>query len=310
MKRIRVGISMCLLGEAVRYDGGHKHDPFITKILGKHFEYYPVCPEVEIGLGIPRESIRLVISDGETRLLGIKSETDHTQAMTMYAHHKANELAKMDLRGYIFKKDSPSCGMERVRIYSNGAVHKNGVGIFAHAVMERLPLLPVEEEGRLHDPELRENFIERIFCYHRWLDCLNHYPKPKDFVAFHTRHKLTLLSHDRTIYSDMGRLVANAKRLSRAMLDQYGTLMMTCLKKNATRKKHSNVLYHLMGYLKNQIDAQDKQELISLIEDYRNTQIPLIVPITLLMHHFRRHPVDWVMQQTYLNPTELTLRNV
>lgn len=312
-KAIRLGISSCLLGEEVRFDGGHKHDALLTETFGQFFEWVPVCPEMEIGLGAPRESLRLEGIAGSRRLVAPRSGADHTEAMQRWARHRLEELAKLDLHGYVLKKDSPSCGMERVRIYGEGGgAQRNGTGLFAAALLERFPILPVEEEGRLHDMPIRENFVERVFAYARWRAFLAAAPRARDLVAFHTRHKLTLLAHDERAYRRMGRLVARAGAGNvREILNEYGALLMQALKVHATARKHANVLFHLMGYLKKHLDAGDKTELAGQIERYRERLVPLIVPITLLLHHFRRYPVDWVMEQTYLSPypAELMLRN-
>jgi len=310
---IRIGISSCLLGEMVRFDGGHKHDPLLTGSLGKYFHWIPVCPEVEIGLGTPRESLRLVGAVEDPRLVAPKSGADHTHKMKDWAAWRLRDLQAMDLHGYILKKDSPSCGMERVRVYGeSGMPQRQGRGIWAAALLDHFALLPVEEEGRLHDMPIRENFIERIFAYHRWKTFVASRPRPGDLVGFHTRHKLALLSHSDSHYRNLGRLVSESgKGKMNELLRQYGDNFMRALRVKATPRKHANVLYHLMGYLKKELDAGDKAELVSCIEGYRCRLVPLIVPITLLMHHFRRHPEQWVMEQTYLNPypAELMLRN-
>lgn len=313
---IRVGISLCLLGEEVRFDGGHKRDAYLTQIFGKFVQWVPVCPEVEIGLGIPRESIHLVQTTEGIRLRGVRSQKDHTDLMLKYANRKSHDFS--DLHGFVFKKDSPSCGMERVRVYAEDRLlHKHGKGMFAGVVMQRMPLLPVEEEGRLNDLSLRENFVERVFCYYRWTEFLRHDPAPAKLVEFHTNHKMTLLSHSPELYRKLGRIVAGRSGQSKdragkvARFNEYGTVFMAALQHRATPRKHANCLYHLIGYLKKSISPDDKQELVNCIEEYRQERLPLIVPITLLMHHFRRNPAPWVLQQTYLNPypSELMLRN-
>lgn len=310
---IRIGISSCLLGENVRFDGGHKRDGFIVETLGQFFQWVPVCPEMELGLGTPRETLRLVGTVDAPRLIALKSQSDHTAAMQRYADARLSDLADMDLHGYILKKNSPSCGMARVRVYAeNGGAPRQGQGLFARALMQRFPLLPVEEEGRLQDMPLRENFIERVFAYYRWRQFLALSPSPRDLICFHTRHKLTLLAHSRRHYQALGRLVATAgDRPMAELAAEYGTLLMTGLKVSATRKKHADVLSHLQGHLKKDLDATDKEELVTCIETYRQGLVPLVVPLTLLNHHFRRHPKPWVMEQTYLQPypAELMLRN-
>lgn len=310
---IRVGISQCLLGEEVRFDGGHKHDPFITETLGKYFHWVSVCPEVEVGMGIPRESVQLVDLNGDVRMLGVRSRKDHTDAMMRFSAKRVNQLKKEKLHGFILKRGSPSCGMERVRIYgTSGMPSAKGSGLFAGELLKQFPLMPVEEEGRLHDLRLRENFIERVFAYYRWLQFVDSHPRSGDLVAFHTRQKCTVLSHSTEHYRRLGRMVAEAGRMPlQPLLEEYGRTFMEALKLKATPRKHANVLYHLLGYLKKALDSGDKVEIVECIENYRKGLIPLIVPITLLLHHFRKNPTPWVMDQIYLNPypSELMLRN-
>jgi uncharacterized protein YbgA (DUF1722 family)/uncharacterized protein YbbK (DUF523 family) len=310
---IRVGISQCLLGDTVRYDGGHKHDAFLTGVLGKYFTWIPVCPEMEIGLGAPRESMRLVRVNEETRLITHKSGRDLTDQMNDYAEERTQDLEDENLHGFILKKDSPSCGLFRVKVHqSNGTSHKQGRGLFAEALSNRFPNLPIEEEGRLNDLSLRENFIERVFAYHRWTEFLRSKPRAADIISFHSKQKMAVLSHSRTHYQNLGQLIAQAGKVPlKNILEQYATTYMDALKVRATPKKHANVLYHIAGFFKKEIDSVDKAELVSCIENYRNGLIPLIVPITLLNHYLRRHPSEWISQQTYLNPypAELMLRN-
>ncbi len=310
---IRIGISRCLLGENVRYDGGHKRDSFITGTLANYFSWVPVCPEMEIGLGTPRESMKLVKINDIVHLITNKTGQDLTDKMNAYASQSLSELQQKSLHGFILKKDSPSCGIFRVRVYSDSnSSQRTGSGLFAEALMNQFPDLPMEEEGRLQDWKLRENFIERVFSYYRWIDFVNSQPRPKDLVNFHTRQKLAILAHSRTHYQQLGQLVAQAgKKSIQKILPEYRSLYMSALMLHATPRKHANVLYHLIGYLKKKLDAQDKSELIECIENYRCGIIPLIVPLTLLNHHFKRHLVSWVQEQTYLNPYpgELMLRN-
>jgi uncharacterized protein YbgA (DUF1722 family)/uncharacterized protein YbbK (DUF523 family) len=310
---IRLGISSCLLGEKVRFDGGHKRDAFLVDTLGAFVEWVPVCPEVEVGMGTPRETLRLVGTPEAPRLIALRSQIDHTAAMQRYAARRLQELARLDLHGYVLKKNSPSCGMERVRVYGNGgAPRRRGRGVFAAALLERFPLLPVEEEGRLSDMRLRENFIERVFAYYRWQQLLSLEPAPRDLVRFHTQHKLTLMAHSQKHYRELGRLTAQAGVMPMPeLMERYGTTLMEGLKVKATVKKHANVLYHLLGYLKQYIDGSDREEAVGCIESYRQQLVPLVVPLTLLKHHLRRHAVPWVLEQTYLQPypAELMLRN-
>lgn len=312
-QQIRIGISSCLLGEKVRFDGGHKRDAFIVDTLGKFFTWFPVCPEMEIGLGTPRETLRLQGTLDAPRLIAATSHNDLTESMLHYADNRVRDLTELNLHGYILKKNSPSCGMERVRVYNpQGSPLRKGRGLFAKALIDHCPLLPVEEEGRLQDMRLRENFIERVFAYYRWQEMLAAQPTAADLVRFHTQHKLTLMAHSRRHYQTLGRLTAQSGIHDLPeLLNAYGETFMTALAVEATPKKHANVLYHLLGYLKQRIDTADKEEMIMLIEAYRQEQVPLIVPLTLLQHHFRRHPLPWVGEQTYMHPypAELMLRN-
>ncbi|MDO8704618.1 MAG: DUF523 and DUF1722 domain-containing protein [Sulfuricaulis sp.] len=309
--KIRLGISSCLLGQKVRFDGNHKHDSFLTGTLGQFFEWVPVCPEVAIGLGIPRPPIRLVGSPASPRAVGVKEATiDVTDKLAAYGKRQAHALG--DLSGYIFKSKSPSCGMERVKVYqAAGAPAANGRGIYADAFLFAQPWLPAEEEGRLSNPKLRENFIERVFVYRRWQQLLSRGLTASRLVEFHTHHKLALMAHDPEAYRALGRLVAPAgRRRPKDLGHDYIEQLMAALKRLATPARHANVLVHLMGYLKQHLDAVDKAELLELIHAYRRGAAPFVAPLTLLKHHFRRFPDPYIAHQTYLNPDprELLLR--
>ena len=311
---IRLGASACLLGEEVRYDGGHKRDAFLLETLGPFVEWVPVCPEVEIGLGTPREPIRLVGAPEAARLVATRTGADLTGRMQRYASRKARELAGMDLCGYVLKKDSPSCGMTRVKIHAEGRPgERKGVGLFARALMAAMPLLPVEEEGRLNDPRLRENFITRVFSYRRWRDLTEGGFRAGALVSFHTDHKLLLMAHSPALATRLGRLTALAGEglTPRELLEAYGALFMQALSQIATPKKNTNVLQHGMGYFKNRLTADEKRELAETIESYHRGFVPLIVPITLLRHHVRRFGEPWLARQVYFSPhpVELMLRN-
>lgn len=310
---IRVGISACLLGQEVRFDGGHKKDAFLTAVLAPHVAWVPVCPEVEVGLGTPRETLRLVREDGRTRMITTRSRVDHTDAMQAWARERVETLAAEDLDGYVLKKDSPSCGMERVKVYgTDGPGVRDGRGVFAEVLMTRLPLLPVEEEGRLLDARLRENFIERVFAYRRLKDLVASTWSVGALVRFHTAHKMALLAHSTTAYQELGRLVAGAADLPQPELrSRYERLFMGTLAVPATTRRQTNVLSHMAGHLKKLIDAVSRQELVSSIEEYRRGFVPLIVPLTLITHHVRVHGVEYLAGQTYLqpHPRELMLRN-
>ncbi len=310
---LRVGVSSCLLGHEVRYDGGHKRDRFLTDTLGPHVEWVPVCPELELGLGVPRESIRLEGDPQAPRLVAPGSHADHTETMARLARARTDALASLDLDGYVLKKDSPSCGMERVRVYGGrGAPSRAGVGAFARVLMERLPLLPVEEEGRLNDPVLRENFVERLFAHQRWRDFVAGGSTRGGLVRFHTAHKLTLLAHDPAAHRRLGALVARAKAQPlRAVLTAYGAGFMAALRVRATPGRHANVLEHMLGYFSDALAAEERRELVELIADHRRGLVPLVVPLTLMRHHVRRRGVEYLLGQVYLDPhpKELMLRN-
>lgn len=310
---IRIGISSCLLGENVRYDGGHKHDAFLTETVGRFVKFVPVCPEVEMGLSIPRKSLRLEVrgtGDDSVRLIEPDTDTDRTAMMEKFATRKLRALEALDLSGYVLKSKSPSCGMERVKLYRGTMPTKDGVGLFARALRERFPHLPVEEEGRLHDPLLRENFYERVFAYRRWKTHFAARFTIGRLVKFHASEKLLLLAHDPEAYRSLGRLVAYAKKTPN-VLDVYGTAFLAALSKKATRGRHTNVLQHMAGYFKDVLPSAEKTELQTTIEDYRLGLVPLIVPITLIRHHVRRHGNEYLESQRYLNPhpKELMLRN-
>jgi uncharacterized protein YbgA (DUF1722 family)/uncharacterized protein YbbK (DUF523 family) len=310
---LRLGISTCLLGENVRFDGGHKHDRFLTGTLGRYVEYVPVCPESECGLGIPREAMRLVGDPANPRLVTVRSGIDHTDRMVAWAKDRIEELADEGLCGFIFKSKSPSSGMERVKVYGDGGMPaKTGVGIFARIFMERFPRIPVEEEGRLHDPKLRENFIERIFTLMRWRATLAQGSRLNHLIDFHTRHKLLILSHSPADYREMGKLVAGGKAMpTDELFDRYEALLTHALGLKTTVKKQINVISHVMGYFKKQLSADEKRELLEVIERYRAEHVPLIVPLTLINHYVRKYDQPYLRDQYYLNPhpTSLQLRN-
>jgi len=313
MEKIKIGISSCLLGNKVRYDGGHKLDRFLTDTLGQYVDYVPVCPEVECGLSIPRLSMRLEGHPDAPRLIVTATREDLTERMETCAKKRVIELEKEDLCGFIFKSDSPSSGMERVKVYNEKSMPvKNGVGLFAAMFMKHFPLLPVEDEGRLHDPGLRENFIERIFALKRWRETLSAKNFKKSLIDFHTKHKLLILAHSPKHYQTMGKLVAAQKNFSaKDIQKQYQNLLLEALKIKTTPAKHVNVLQHMMGYFKEQLSADEKQELLEIIKQYRDGYLPLIVPVTLLSHYVRKHNEPYLKEQIYLNPhpAELQLRN-
>jgi uncharacterized protein YbgA (DUF1722 family)/uncharacterized protein YbbK (DUF523 family) len=309
MKKIPIGISSCLLGQNVRFDGGHKRDAYITGTLSHYFEFHPFCPEMGIGLGTPRPTLHLEKIDNAVRCTGVKDNAvDVTERLRDYAEHQKNLHA--DLCGYILKKDSPSCGMEKVKIYANDIPNRKGVGIYAEEMMRNNPLLPVEEEGRLGDAALRENFIQRVYVLYRWKLMLEIGLDAQSLIKFHARHKLIIMSHGD--YRDLGQLLACVtKANAQEIAGQYILLLMKKLKKVASRKNHVNVLQHIQGYLKKELNADDKAELCELIEAYRRGEVPLIVPLTLLKHHFRKCLDPYIEESYYMSPypQELKLIN-
>jgi len=313
LTKIRLGVSACLLGEKVRFDGGHKMDRFITETLGKFMEFVPVCPEVECGLGIPREAMHLAAAPDGPRLVTVRTGVDHTERMLAYARKRVVELEQEDLCGFIFKSDSPSSGMERVKIYSGkGMADKTGVGLFAQEFMQHFPLLPVEEEGRLHDPGLRENFLESLFTMKRWRETRALGTKRGHLVDFHTRHKLLIMSHSPKHYGLLGKLVAQMKEIPLPeMYERYQTLLMEALRLKTTIKKNANVLLHVMGYFKKNLSPAEKEELLRIVNNYQKGYIPLIVPVTLLNHYMWKYDQNYLKSQYYLDPhpLELKLRN-
>lgn len=311
---LKIGISACLLGEPVRYDGGHKLDQFLVETLGRFVSFVPVCPETECGLGVPREAMRLTGDPASPRLMTIRTGHDLTARMEQWASRRVGELAGEDLCGFIFKSRSPSSGMERVKVYADtgGEPVKTGVGLFAKAFMARFPLLPVEDEGRLHDPVLRENFITRIFVLKRWRDLLAANRSRGGLVAFHTAHKLLLLSHSEKHYRAMGKLVAEAKKMPLDdLFSAYEGMLMEALRLKSSLAKNSNVLLHILGYFRNNLTGDERQEMVELIDRYRGGLLPLIVPITLVNHYVRKYKEPYLAGQIYLNPhpLELKLRN-
>ncbi|MDR4504814.1 MAG: DUF523 and DUF1722 domain-containing protein [Candidatus Scalindua sp.] len=310
---IKIGISSCLLGDKVRYDGNHRLDRFITDTLGQYFEWIPVCPETECGLSVPREPMHLFGNPESPRLVTIKTGIDHTERMLQWAEKMIKKLEKENLCGFIFKCGSPSSGIRGVKVYlPSGAVTKTGKGIFGGAFMKHFPLIPVEDDGRLHNPRFRENFVERIFVLKRWQEFRKKDVSMKDLIDFHTAHKLLIMGHSPRHYSILGHLLANAtKEKAENLLPEYIRILMEGITLIATVKKNTNVLQHIQGYFKKNLTTDEKQELLGIIESYRKELIPLVVPITLLNHYVRKLNVSYLERQHYLepHPVELMLRN-
>ena len=308
--KIKIGISACLLGEPVRWNGGHARDRYLTDILGQYVEYVPVCPEVECGMGVPRETLRLVGDPDHPNLVTSKTNVDHTRRMTEWARKKVEELEKESLCGFVFKKNSPSSGLYKVPVKNfKGMPQKKGQGIFARIFTEHFPLVPVEEDGRLHDAKLRETFIEQIFALMRWRETSSKKKRLGSLIDFHTRHKLLIMSHSPTHLKMMGKLVAESKTLSAEdVFAQYEALLIAALRLKSTLKRNINVLQHIMGYFKKRLSPDEKQELLEIIEQYRQEFVPLIVPVTLLNHYVRKYKQPYLAQQFYLNPHPISLK--
>ena len=311
--KIKLGVSSCLLGEKVRYDGGHKLNRYVRDTLGQYIEYVPVCPEVECGLPTPRETMRLVGDPYSPRLVTSRTNIDHTERMLKWAAEKVKELEAENLCGFIFKSKSPSMGMERVKLYNKGGMpEKKGVGLFARAYMEHFPLYPVEEEGRLHDPRLRENFIVRIFAFKRWREVSALRKSRGNVVKFHTGHKMLMLAHSEKHCREMGKLVADPKAVSlQELYDRYQELLLAGLQLKTSVRKNVNVLHHALGFFKKDLTADEKKELLEIIDLYHKEFVPLIVPITLINHYTRKYNQPYLKEQHYLSPhpVELQLRN-
>ncbi|MGA7800877.1 MAG: DUF523 and DUF1722 domain-containing protein [Gammaproteobacteria bacterium] len=309
---IPVGVSSCLLGQKVRFDGGHKRNALVTDVLARYFRYVPACPELAIGLGAPRPALRLSGRADGPRLVGARNPgLDVTDTMARFARERIAALEAIS--GYILKSGSPSCGMERVKVYADsGMPERSGVGLFARELMERMPWLPVEEEGRLHDPLLRENFIERVFVYDHWRRTVAPADTPAALVRFHSEHKFIILSRGAHLLRELGRLVAQAGcGPLETLKDAYLTRLMDALRSLSSRGRHANVVQHLAGFIKQSLSGDDKAEMQTVIDAYRHGTVPLVVPLTLLRHHLRRAPQPYVLAQRYLQPypEELGLRN-
>jgi len=309
----KIAISACLMGAEVRYNGGHKASPLCSRILSDYFDFVPLCPEVAIGLGIPREPIRLVGNPEHPEAVGtVHPEINVTRPLAEYGQKMALELD--DICGYIFMQKSPSCGLERVKVYhANGTrADSGGRGIYAQAFCLLHPDLPVEEDGRLNDPVLRENFLTRVFAYSAWQQLRQEGLTRRGLTDFHSRYKYLLMAHNPVQYKALGHLLGSmGKNDPQELGPRYFSELMAALKKCATRRTHTNVLQHISGYLKQAISREDKQEVQQLISQYHQGIVPLVVPLTLLKHHFRQHPDPYIAQQVYLqpHPENLSLRN-
>jgi uncharacterized protein YbgA (DUF1722 family)/uncharacterized protein YbbK (DUF523 family) len=310
---IRVGMSACLAGDEVRFNGGHSRQRYLTDTLGQFFEFVTACPEIEAGMTVPRPTVRLVNSGGRIRVIDPKNDIDWTVAMEDHAVGRVSMVGEQQLSGFILKSKSPSCGVERVKVYhENGMPQMNGRGVFAAELIRRYPFLPVEEEGRLNDPSLRENFVERVFAYHRLRRLFKSRWTVGSAVEFHTNEKLLLRAHHEATYRDLGRLVARAKTMPRpAFAADYQNGFMKAMSYKTTVRKHANVLEHMIGYLRDTGDDDARAQSRAAVEDYRTGLVPLIVPVTLFSYFVKRYEIDYLSRQSYLSPhpKELMLRN-
>ncbi|MDD5233867.1 MAG: DUF523 and DUF1722 domain-containing protein [Syntrophales bacterium] len=310
MEKIRLGVSSCLLGESVRYDGGHRLDSCLSGNFGAYAEFVPVCPEVECGFGVPREPMRLEGEPERPRLVSVRTGRDLTDQFVLWASRRVEELGADSLDGFVFKSGSPSCGVFRSIIRGESGARRRGSGIFARLFAVRHPLVPVEEEGRLHDPELRENFIERIFLLRRWRDRLGSGRSRAGLTDFHARHKLLLLSHSERHCRIMGRIAAGPGTGIDAVYSDYEKNLLQAAAAIPTARKHVNVLMHAMGYFKREIAPDEKQEFLERLGDYREGRLPLIVPLTIVRHYIQKYGQEYLGRQWYFypDPLELMLR--
>jgi uncharacterized protein YbgA (DUF1722 family)/uncharacterized protein YbbK (DUF523 family) len=314
-KKIKIGVSSCLIGEKVRWNGDHKQDRYVKDTLSRFFEYVPVCPEVEVGMGTPRETVALYGTLENPKMLSKKTQTDWTRKMNRYTKDRIKSLDNDDLCGYIFKSKSPSCGLARIPVHDelDRSKARHGAGIFADAYIKANPLVPTEDEGRLNDSRIRENFIVRVFSFYRLKNnLLNQKAKAENLVQFHTAHKFLLLAHSRKHYQILGKIVAEVKNNPwNRVLSSYIFSFMEALTLKSTTKKNTDVLLHMIGFLKKMLTKSEKEDILAAIEDYRNELIPLIVPATLVRHQVKKHKIEYLMNQIYLNPhpKELMLRN-
>ncbi len=312
MGSIVVGISSCLLGEKVRFDSGHKQSSYVNQELSEHFTFKSVCPEVAIGLSVPRPTIRLMSDEERVRLVESKDRSkDYTEKMKTFSRNKASELAGQELCGYIVCAKSPTCGMERVKVYTEKHATTDGIGMYTRQLMKTMPWLPIEEDGRLNDPVLKENFVMRVFALNDFYQSMDGSPSAGKIVAFHSRYKLVLMANHPESYKSLGSLVAKQHLLE---LDdfamQYRTGFMNALKNRSSRKTTTNVLMHIQGYFKRNLTASEKSELARVIDDYRIGILPILAPLTLLKHYLEKYPNDYLHQQKFLqpHPQELRLR--
>ena len=307
---IKVGISSCLVGQEVRFDGGHKQSKYCQQVLANHFDFEPICPEMGIGLGTPRRAIRLIKDEDIIRVVASDGSFDVTDKLNEFSEKTSATLDH--LSGYVFCAKSPSCGMERVTLYQAGTNNgqRDGVGVFAARVMKDHPLLPVEEDGRLNDSLLRENFITRVIAYHHWKCLIASGVTMAKLMSFHAQHKYLLMAHNSALYYKLGPMLGGTGETAEQIAPKYVALFMKILATLANRKSHSNTLSHLQGYFKRNLDSTQRTDLAEIIDQYREGLLPLMAPITLINHYLKINPDAYLQQQIYLHPhpDELKLR--
>ncbi len=308
---IRLGISSCLLGEKVRYDGGHKESRFLREVLGHHFTWIPVCPEVELGLGIPREPIRLLRHGDEIRFVNMKSGKDYTNGMRNYAERRTKELARANLSGYVLKRGSPSCGMNSVRIYrTNDVTSQSGNGLFADALLKRIPYLPVEEEGRLNTPAVLENFVVRVLTYSKWRQYETSGVTLKSFKHFHHRHKLTVMARNPHAVRRLTDIVAGCNNFMdvQERTSAYIKTFSDIMRRAATRKGHLTVLYFVFESFRKQLDSYQNSQVCKMLNQYAHDALPFSEILRLMRYYVRKFGIECLENQTYLNPEPIELQ--
>ncbi len=305
---LHIGISACLVGEKVRFDASNKPSNFCIHELGQHVSYKTYCPEVAIGLPIPRPTIRQIKHNDLIHVAQRDGTGDVTEALQAYGQKVAKVTEH--LSGYVFCAKSPSCGMERVKVYSpeGNALVSNGIGVFANEIMNANPLLPCEENGRLNDPLIRENFVARIYAYKHWQNVEASGLTKHKLTTFHSQYKYTVMSHDLVAYKSLGQLLARADLPVEQMASEYISGLMAALSIKATRKKHANTLAHIQGYFSKHLQANERQELCEQIDAYREGLIPLMAPLTLINHYLLQYPKEYLTRQSYLSPYPKALK--
>jgi uncharacterized protein YbgA (DUF1722 family)/uncharacterized protein YbbK (DUF523 family) len=309
---MKIAVSACLLGEKVRFDGGHKHDRFVTDELGKYASFAPFCPEA-IAFGTPRPSIRLVNKESDYRVISNKNGDDLTDELIEKSYQELYKIVQNDLSGIIFKSKSPSCGMGSAKAYlENGFADSKADGVFVAICKEKFPLLPMEEEGRLQDDWLRENFIMQLFAYNSFEVLKKSNPTIKMLVDFHTKNKFLLQAKDEKIYRVLGNIVGNHEKLPfDELLSNYEYNFKTAIAKKSSIKRNRNVLEHMSGFFKNELSSVEKETLHEQIEEYAQKIVPIVVPLSTIKLYAKKYNNEYLLGQVFLDPypKELALRS-